>query len=349
MKTRQKRAQITLFVLVGIIIVLVAGFLFYAVSIRKVNMTDIIGIRKVPSKVIPVKNYVDECLKQVTPGGIYLLAAQGGYISSFAHTLNSDNIQVAYHMDKGDRSIAPSEGFMRYELSRHIEGALKNCINNFEAFEGYEFEYGEMEVDVTFSNYGKIKVDVYYPITVITDDSRTLISDFSVEYPVRIKKILDKKDGVLEQLDGNIGFDVLSELSGGGIEFNILPYGDDSIVYSIYDAESAINDVPFYFNFGVKIEANSPPRLEFLRPVRLEVGEVHRDIIETSDGDEEDELTFSVEEGTEAEGFSWLDVNLGQYLFDTSWLDAGIKEIHVCVTDGTDTDCDVMRFNVVNG
>ena len=108
-----KRGQITVFIVVGLVVAITVGFSIYIYSSDTIDLEDILRTKKLPEKVVPIDNYVNDCLRQVTPPGIYLLAAKGGYIYSFNNVLNSENHQIAYHMmDSVD--VAPKKGFMEY-------------------------------------------------------------------------------------------------------------------------------------------------------------------------------------------------------------------------------------------
>jgi len=333
---RNKRGQITLFILIGILIVTIAGIIFYFYS-AGVGDAGTLGIEQIPSNVLPIKNYVDECLEQVVPTGIYLLAAQGGYIYSFDKKLYTENIQVAYHMEYNDDSIAPKKGFMEYELSRFIEDSLKLCLNYFEPFDYYEFELGEMEIETNIEKE-KIFVKVHYPVTVIIDDSRTTISEFAADFPVRLGHIFDIKDKVLLNLK-NTGKLGLSLLSSFDVEFNVVPYSKETLIYSIYDNRSEIDNIPFFFNFAIRIYGNSAPRLEFIPDFVLTKGKEFVYQLEAFDQDG-DELRFFTETP-----FVEVDEGSGELIFTP--IVSGRYEVEACVEDPLlAKDCDIIRFMI---
>lgn len=71
-----KRGQLTVFIIIGIII-LVAGALFYFVEERtSVFNPDVI----IPGEAAPVKEYLDQCIQNTAEKGLIIIGQQGGYI-----------------------------------------------------------------------------------------------------------------------------------------------------------------------------------------------------------------------------------------------------------------------------
>ena len=126
-----KKSQATLFVIIGIVLLISVALLLY---LKPNFLSDIASeLRKasrIPAMAVPVSNFVDSCLNDVTIPGIYLLANNGGYIYFYERALMAENEQIAYHLEFGN-DVSPSKEFMENELSRFIKHSLKICINNF--------------------------------------------------------------------------------------------------------------------------------------------------------------------------------------------------------------------------
>lgn len=328
-----KKAQITWFILVGIVVLIVGGFFIYLYSTR--SDKEIEKVIEIPANIMPIKNYVEECIKELTPPGIYLLAAKGGYIYSYKEVLNSGNIQVAYHAVYNENA-SPSMEFMEQELSTYVEEALKNCID-FSTFPQFKIEAGEMHATSSFGKE-RVVVDLNYPVTIISQDSKIVIAQYTAEFPFRLGHILNIKEKTLSNLlnTGQVGFDLLSSFD---VEFNVLPYSEDTIVYSIFD-EASGKDVPFFFNFAVKVYGNFAPRLEFLPDYVLTKGKLFEYQLEAYDHDENDVLRFYTENAL-------IDMNEDTGYFTFTPLISGDYEIEVCVQDRYLTeDCGKMKFMI---
>jgi len=315
---------------------IVGGFFFYINSYKN-NEKEITKVTEIPGEILPIKNFVESCLEEVVPPGIYLLASKGGYIYSFDQVLNAEKRQIAYHLVYNSNT-SPSKTYMEYELSRYIRESLPLCLKNFTIFNYYTFEYGNIEATSEIST-DKVSVQVHYPITIISNNSKTVLSDFTAEYPIRLGHILDIKDKILSNIKktGMVGFNVLSSFD---VELNVIPYDTETLIYSIYDGNSSMRDGQFYFNFAVKVYGDTPPRLEFVPDFVLTKGKLFEYQLEAEDDDENDTIRFYSDNA-----LINLNETSGQFSFTP--MVSGDYEIDVCVQDKyLENDCKTMKFMI---
>ena len=78
----QKKSQATIFLIIGIVVVMVAISLIVLSrhAAKKVSKQEIIDIKEASFDVQPVKNFVTECLSSTSKNGLKLLGQQGGYL-----------------------------------------------------------------------------------------------------------------------------------------------------------------------------------------------------------------------------------------------------------------------------
>jgi len=79
---KKKRGQVTVYIIIGMIILIVAILLFYLRGRTEEGMTaqQVIRAQKIPKEARPVTNYVTTQLNDATKKGLYLIGKQGGYI-----------------------------------------------------------------------------------------------------------------------------------------------------------------------------------------------------------------------------------------------------------------------------
>jgi len=79
---KKKRAQVTVYIILGIIILFAAIFFFYLRGTTEgdMGMQEIIRAQKIPKEARPITNYVTTQLDDATKKGLYLIGRQGGYI-----------------------------------------------------------------------------------------------------------------------------------------------------------------------------------------------------------------------------------------------------------------------------
>ena len=79
---RFKKSQVTLFAIIGVVLVLVIGFVFYlkTSSVKRQIDPGKTVAPKVKIQLQPIEDYVVQCLNKVTKEGLVLLGKQGGYL-----------------------------------------------------------------------------------------------------------------------------------------------------------------------------------------------------------------------------------------------------------------------------
>ncbi len=80
----KKRGQVTLFIIVGIVILFSAALLFYIrgeVEEKELGFEEEPKIAKVPTELLPVKEFVESCIEQVGKEGLASAGQHGGYVN----------------------------------------------------------------------------------------------------------------------------------------------------------------------------------------------------------------------------------------------------------------------------
>ncbi|MBD3355385.1 hypothetical protein GF361_05375 [Candidatus Woesearchaeota archaeon] len=220
-----KKAQITVFIIVGILVLLVASGVFYFryITVRE-EIPVIPVIEDVPAQAIPVKDYIEECVFQKAEEALRKLGNQGGYVNlesagisipdinpteTYGVSLfsNSD-IKVPYwwYLESQNNcgSDIPCEfnsqrpelkgtgNTMESQVRNYVLDNLDDCLD-FSAFEdqGYEIETKGRPSATAVVGRNDISVYVEYPIEVQTEQARTDIEQFYVSLPLNLRKIYE--------------------------------------------------------------------------------------------------------------------------------------------------------------
>jgi len=174
----QKRGQVTIFIILGIVVVVALAMVF----VFKSEITEFfseLGEGKVivPEQLQPIQTYLDECVGDITSDGIDILASQGGYINIpedvaprernniFSNSLQIfPGYEIAYWFYEdlyGNQvSQVPSIDKMEQELENYVLSRFDECVEGINYYNnlGYETEFGSGEnVDV---DIGKENVNV---------------------------------------------------------------------------------------------------------------------------------------------------------------------------------------------
>ena len=190
-----KSGQITIFVIVGIVILLVSALVLY-VS----NIEDYTPAISVPSEVRPVHDYVTGCLDSVGRDGLLLLGEQGGYIylpdeidaeQSYLSPDGTGIIKIPYWYYRGSSRV-PKLGFMEQQHEKYIENNLRSCLNNFSSFSD-EYEISEesgVNVDTRIDDEGvKTEMNYHLEIQIKGENEVKEIRRYIKDFPVDLKSI----------------------------------------------------------------------------------------------------------------------------------------------------------------
>ena len=79
---KKKRGQVTVYIIIGIIILFLAILLFYfrGTTEKEMGMQELVRAQKIPKEARPITNYVTTQLDDATKKGLLLIGMQGGYI-----------------------------------------------------------------------------------------------------------------------------------------------------------------------------------------------------------------------------------------------------------------------------
>ena len=129
-----KRGQITIFIIIGLIIVIAVGLFYLKSSVETKEL------EKIPDYQIaePIRFFVQSCLDNVVDNGIFYTNFQGGYYD-VPNSLYYFFAEIPFYFYLGNDAL-PDKATFESEFSKYVKNELPICINNFEAFKemGYK-------------------------------------------------------------------------------------------------------------------------------------------------------------------------------------------------------------------
>jgi len=342
-----KKGQIVIFILIGIVILIAIGFiLFIQESASEDTRKE--EIAEIPFQIQPVETYVKSCIESSGPLGLYLIGIQGGFIEPFPISLLTHYSSIAYGYYEGVKTLVSLQA-IGSEFSKYIETELPSCINNFEALKGYDITGGEIKAETVFTEEETI-VNVNYPLTIRREGSRTTISDFSVSFPVRLRKIYDVVDTIVDKEADEPNSIDITYLTESGFDVGIVPINLDTILYIISDNKSKLAGAPYIFMFANKFKVSDirdpltghEPVLDFIPDFTVLVGqELTYQVI--ADDVDNDNLQFFA--------YSTLNIQInetGYITFTPIEEDIGTSFLRIDVEDGTGlSDSKILSVKVL--
>jgi hypothetical protein len=282
---RAKKAQVTLFIMVGIIILLLTLLMILALKPKKIELKH--HVEK-PIELQPLKSYVESCIKDIAIPGIYLLGVQGGYIYPPNNALETDYTIVGYGYYEGANTL-PSIQEMQTQISRYIDNALPLCTN-FSIFKEFGVKAGKVNTKTTILE-NEITIEVYYPLTTVQEHASGKIDTFLLTLPVRLGHIHKVANEIVNKEIGDPEWIDLTFLSGFDTSVSIVPYDETTFIHSITDNVSKLTE-PYVFLFANKFVVNQPPRIDMPDTLTLRDGVVFTYKVNVTDPDD-DYITFS--------------------------------------------------------
>ena len=222
----KKRGQVTLFIIIGIIILIVGIFgIMYREQIARAFA------RLLFPEAEPLRVFIERCSDITGEKAIELAARQGGYISIPGRlALSYDGylppppspIQVPMWWYKG-ASYVPTKQEMELQISQYIEESLTTCLDDFDAFAQFDvIEKGNLTVE-TDIHENDVRLIINYPLLVRLKGTNDTI-ELERFYRIQDKPIgklhelafsimeLENSDGFIE----NITMDMIAIADGAG-------------------------------------------------------------------------------------------------------------------------------------
>ena len=286
-----KRGQITVFLVVGIVILLLAALFFYIFGqITKAPLeVEAKEAGEAPSTRGALQIYVENCLEKTVDPAIYLLALQGGviYPDEDGKILLTDYGIVNYAWLNGVNGLSREK--MENDLAEYVEEYLPSCLGAFETFATQnivvEPDYGNVKSTI-FIKENSIDADLELSLRVTQADGDTAeLEEFSATIPSSLGKIISSIERLQFPIVGP------SDLVGLPYQSTIFPFDEAVTIYSLTEENK---EAPLSFMFAVRNDfpENKPPTLHHIADKTFRVGDVWKEIV-TAEDSTNDLLEFS--------------------------------------------------------
>ena len=223
----KKRGQVTLYVILGLIVLiaLIAVFSLQNYIIKNEFEREQEKIQ-VAEEFKPVKNYFDSCIQSIALDGARSLGLQGGYLTipkdelpvnpalPFSNRLQifgNDALEVPYWFYETANGIqkiqVPTVQDMQNDLQNFISTNINNCLNNFTSFEDYEVSgFDNIKTEVQIEN-DKAFVTVLSNLKVNYKGLTQDFDKFLIIVDVPLGKLYNKAKEILEKENSEYFFE----------------------------------------------------------------------------------------------------------------------------------------------
>ncbi len=238
-----------MFIVIALVLVFSATFMLYInYQIGKNNkLADLIEEFSIPTEMIPIKTFVDDCIKMISKQGLSLLGAQNGIVKRNGLNIGGFHVNYAYNKTIAVQTLIQLES----ELSSYMTSQLLKCIDDFEVFQGKDIETGDMKIDVK-SNIENVDFTVDFPITLTTNNNQHYLKTFIVSQPIRLKKLHEAMAIISQFYSTQYQYELYKYL--GTLDMNASVYGLGNDVVFTFEDNRNKEEEPYVYAFAVQME-----------------------------------------------------------------------------------------------
>ena len=207
-----QKGQVVVFIIVGIVILIaVAAYLY--LQREELSLPD---VEDIPEEFLPVREYVEECVRIVATQGVAILGVQGGYItipaeisanpfSSLALTEGnsgdpSSELRLPYWYYEG-RNRVPTVDMMSEQLSSYIDQNIKHCLGSMDALQS-QFDLEVVGEPSSATAIGKSAVTVVTKLPIRTvlkgSDKVMIVESYKASMPVELRRMHELAAEIME-------------------------------------------------------------------------------------------------------------------------------------------------------
>jgi hypothetical protein len=245
-----KKSQISLFVIIGLVVLIVAVFLIIKINQDRLNQIKLQGETENP-KLQPVVRFVNDCLELKTKEALIKLGEQG-LIYPDAY-LASKNTKIAYFYFKG-RNYFPKKEAIEKEVSDYVIENMKSCTGDFSKI-GFTVDdsYEKMKAEIVFDEK-RLNISTSYPMKILLGEEEAYLEKFSIEVKINLNGIYNAAEKIYKETEQNsetINLDFLKDLP---FEIRLIKIDKNTLVYEILDSKYGLENKPYKYRFAVKYE-----------------------------------------------------------------------------------------------
>ncbi len=248
-----KRGQITTFIIVGVLVLVVTGLiLFLSKSLIK-DKTAVEEEKAQGASTLsaPIQNYIERCVEETSKEAITFVSQQGGYYQ--LPELSDTSLLLPYYFyQNGSELISKEE--LENQISQYIDQELFFCVRNFAYFEEQGYQIKQQEISTTTSvNPIKVIVSVQFPVTIKKGEVTTSLVKFSTSTNSRIGTVHQLLVEFFQQQSkepNSICLSCLSKLAAeNDLRTRISIVNENEYKFVVIDDKVPVNEEPLNYNF----------------------------------------------------------------------------------------------------
>jgi len=205
-----KKAQITLFLFTGLIVLVIFSLIFYLVSAR---------ITPSNAPVYPIQQYVQMCIESSAKNGLIILGRQSGRLNPEYNFIEINDAKVPILVSEINR-IKITE-----ELNKYMDEAILECVNNFSDFNTYKILF---KLPKTETSINRKSVNFFVNFEIDVKDNEMVMKEDVFSYKANLR--LYDMTGVANNIVNEPDYIYLKQLHNTDFKYTIFPYKEKLFV-----------------------------------------------------------------------------------------------------------------------
>jgi len=243
MKKKSCKAQITPFILIGIIVLSTLAIYFYLQSSAKTIL--------LPKNIQPIESFTNDCLKTTVAQAVSQVSLSGGYYPLPQKTTPTG---IPYYFIDGETKV-PSLQTIEQSIADFTQELLPYCTNNFVQFSDLLITQQKPKVTVKIEEENII-ITANYPLTVTAKETTYNLKTFQTSLAVEIPKLHKTATVIVQDQEKNpqaICLSCISELAEKNeLVIDVDEVAPNEIIITLINNKTQVQADPFVFAIKLK-------------------------------------------------------------------------------------------------
>lgn len=245
-----KRGQITLFVILGVIIIgaISLGLYFRQQIVSSQTLKEVAETSELPPELESLREDIQECANTVSDEALYFVGQQGGYFLAPDNSIQVEDTAIAYGVQNGVKTLV-SEDVFKSEVRSYIEAFLPGCVDYSPYTDFGIFDQTPLTT-VNLTDDGT-NLEIDYKVSAQKgENAYNLFEPYEVELPLKVKNVYEASSKIADDIASSPEeFDIAKILSYG-MDVQLENLGSNVIVVNVKDRAVESN---YEFQFGVAL------------------------------------------------------------------------------------------------
>lgn len=175
MKRGCKKAQISVFIIVAIVVVAVIGIVIYLGGSSTISDADkaFFSQQNIKPEVDNIRNSILSCADETTKDSLRVIGIQGGYYKEPKDYYDVGDYFIPYYYNEGE-FLMPSKKEIERQLEDYVDNNLRYCLDELN-FNNFKLKYRIPETNTRISEKEEVIFTIDLPIIIEREGKRMLL------------------------------------------------------------------------------------------------------------------------------------------------------------------------------